>query len=62
MTLCAFEPYGRPCPNPATVQVTLSGWGLALWQVPTCDEHVHDWIDEVAATAVPLKPPPATTD
>jgi hypothetical protein len=56
MTLCAFEPDGRQCPNPATVTVTLSGGGLPPWEVPTCDRHVEDWVDEVAVTAVPLAP------
>lgn len=59
MTLCGFEPYGRSCPNPATVLVTLTGRGLPPHEVATCDEHVHDWLDEVAATARPLDPDPA---
>ena len=60
MTLCQFQPYGRQCPNPATVTVTLAGGSLPAEQVPTCEEHVEDWVDEVAATAVPLQPQPTT--
>ena len=60
MTLCQFQPHGRQCPNPATVTVTLSGGSVAPEQVPTCDRHVDDWVDEVAATAVPLQPEPTT--
>ena len=59
MSLCQFEPDGRLCPNLADVVVTLSGAGLPPWDVPTCQEHVDDWLDDVAATARPL--PPRTT-
>ena len=59
MTLCAFNPYGRQCPNPATVTVTLTGMWLPPDEVPTCDKRVHDWIDEVAATARPITDEPA---
>ena len=55
MTLCAFHPYGRQCPNRATVTVTLTG--LPAQKVPTCAEHTDDWIDEVAATARPITEP-----
>ena len=55
MTLCAFHPYGRQCSNQATVTVTLAG--LPAQKVPTCAEHVDDWIDEVAATARPITEP-----
>ena len=54
MSLCAFDPNNKQCPNTATVTVTLSGFNLPPWEVPTCDEHVNDWIDEVAATACPI--------
>lgn len=57
MILCAFDPFGRQCPNAATVTVTLRAMaGLPPDHVPTCNDHVHDWIDEVAATARPLTP------
>jgi hypothetical protein len=62
MTLCQFQPYGRQCPNPATVTVTLTGCNLPPDEVPTCDQHVDDWRDEVAATAVPIQPGPTTAD
>lgn len=54
MTLCAFHPDLHQCPNPATVTVTLTGCGLPPEDVPTCDEHIHDWFDDVAATARPI--------
>ncbi len=60
MTLCAFNPFGRQCSNPAAVTVTLTGCGLPAEDVPTCGEHVHDWLDEVAATARPISAEPAT--
>lgn len=56
MTLCAFDPEGRQCPNPATVTVTIDGMGLPPEEVATCGDHVHDWIDEIAATARPISP------
>ena len=56
MSLCEFVPHGEQCPNPATVTVTLSGFNLPPWDVPTCSEHVNDWIDDVAATARPINP------
>lgn len=56
MTPCGFEPDGRPCPNPATVVVTLTGRDQPAHKVATCDEHVHDWLDDVANTARPLNP------
>lgn len=56
MTLCGFDPDGRQCPHPATVAVTLTGCGLPPHEVPTCDEHLNDWLDDVAATARPLNP------
>jgi hypothetical protein len=59
MALCAFVPDGRHCPNPAAVTVNLARRGWPPHKVLTCDQHVNDWLDEVAATARPLDPEPA---
>lgn len=56
MSLCEFTPHGNQCPNIASVTVTLTAPDQR-WEVPTCDEHVDDWVDEVAATARPITPP-----
>ena len=61
MALCAFNPYGRQCPNPATVMVTITGGGSPPEDVRVCDDHVHDYIDEVAATARRLDPQPESS-
>jgi hypothetical protein len=63
VTVCEFHPDRRQCRNPATVTVTVTGGGLPPEEVPTCDEHVHDWVDDVAATARRIDPDqPAAPD
>lgn len=62
MALCEFDPFGRRCPNTATVTVTLTGMGLPPDHVPTCDDHLHDWMDQVAATARPIGEQPGSRE
>lgn len=43
-------------PSCSATTVTLRGMGLPPHDVPTCDDHLHDWVDEVAATAPAIRP------